>query len=237
MKPGRCVSMKPGRAAKVLNDRAGAARGLDRRAGVRPRASSSFTRGSPAGPTTSIATTPTPSALTDHGVQMFDYRGSTRISTPGEVVTLYPDETHDGRAGTREGFGYRIVYVQPARLSEALRAAPRKAVAAAVRARARVDRRSAVACRRAGIRGAPRVARGGQPHRRSRRGRSPPPSGRSPPRAIDHGGRRARPAAARRRVHPRHPLDASSSRPPDCRGSTWPASSRRCSARARIAIR
>ena len=59
--------------------------------------------------------------LTDRGVQMFDYRGSTRTSTPGEVVTLYPDETHDGRAGTRDGFGYRIVYVQPARLGEALR--------------------------------------------------------------------------------------------------------------------
>jgi AraC-like DNA-binding protein len=59
--------------------------------------------------------------LTDRGVQMFDYRGSARTSLPGEVVTLYPDEPHDGRPGTREGFGYRIVYIQPARLSEALR--------------------------------------------------------------------------------------------------------------------
>jgi AraC-like DNA-binding protein len=59
--------------------------------------------------------------LTDRGVQMFDYRGSARTSLPGEVVTLYPDEPHDGRAGTRDGFGYRIVYVQPARLGEALR--------------------------------------------------------------------------------------------------------------------
>jgi AraC-like DNA-binding protein len=59
--------------------------------------------------------------LTDRGVQMFDYRGSARTSLPGEVVTLYPDEPHDGRAGTRAGFGYRIVYIQPARLAEALR--------------------------------------------------------------------------------------------------------------------
>jgi AraC-like DNA-binding protein len=59
--------------------------------------------------------------LTDRGVQMFDYRGAARTSLPGEVVTLYPDEPHDGRAGTHDGFGYRIVYVQPARLSEALR--------------------------------------------------------------------------------------------------------------------
>ena len=59
--------------------------------------------------------------LTDRGVQVFDYRGSVRASTPGEVVVLYPDEPHDGRAGTDEGFGYRIVYVEPSRLTEALR--------------------------------------------------------------------------------------------------------------------
>ena len=60
--------------------------------------------------------------LTDTGVQAFDYRGATRISTPGEVVVLHPDETHDGRAGTPDGFGYRIVYVAPARIHEAARA-------------------------------------------------------------------------------------------------------------------
>jgi len=59
--------------------------------------------------------------LTDRGVQVFDYRGSVRTSMPGEVVVLYPDEPHDGRAGTGEGFGYRIVYVEPSRLTEALR--------------------------------------------------------------------------------------------------------------------
>jgi AraC-like DNA-binding protein len=59
--------------------------------------------------------------LTDRGVQVFDYRGSVRTSTPGEVVVLYPDEAHDGRAGSDDGFGYRIVYVEPSRLTEALR--------------------------------------------------------------------------------------------------------------------
>ena len=58
--------------------------------------------------------------LTDLGVQVFDYRGATRTAMPGEVVALYPDEVHDGRAGTGEGFGYRIIYVEPAQLSEAL---------------------------------------------------------------------------------------------------------------------
>ena len=60
--------------------------------------------------------------VTDRGVQVFDYRGSSRVSTRGQVVVLYPDEAHDGRAGTREGFGYRIVYVEPTRLADALRA-------------------------------------------------------------------------------------------------------------------
>jgi AraC-like DNA-binding protein len=60
--------------------------------------------------------------LTDCGVQVFDYRGATRVSAPGQIVVLYPDEPHDGRAGTGEGFGYRIIYVEPVQLSEALRA-------------------------------------------------------------------------------------------------------------------
>ena len=60
--------------------------------------------------------------VTDSGVQVFDYRGSVHASRPGQVVVLYPDEAHDGRAGTGEGFGYRIVYVDPSRLGEAVRA-------------------------------------------------------------------------------------------------------------------
>lgn len=60
--------------------------------------------------------------VTDCGVQVFDYRGSVQTSTPGQVVVLYPDEVHDGRAGTDDGFGYRIIYVEPSLLSDALRA-------------------------------------------------------------------------------------------------------------------
>ena len=60
--------------------------------------------------------------LTDVGVQAFDYRGVAEISTRGKVVVLHPDETHDGRAGTPDGFGYRIVYAPPARIHEAARA-------------------------------------------------------------------------------------------------------------------
>src|SRR5499426_24585 len=59
--------------------------------------------------------------VTDRGIQVFDYRGESRVSTRGQVVVLYPDEVHDGRAGTADGFGYRIIYIEPAHLIEALR--------------------------------------------------------------------------------------------------------------------
>ena len=59
--------------------------------------------------------------VTDVGVQAFDYRGATRVSTRGQVVVLHPDEAHDGRAGSDEGFGYRIVYIAPSRVAEAAR--------------------------------------------------------------------------------------------------------------------
>ena len=60
--------------------------------------------------------------VTEAGVQTFDYRGRVERSTPGQVVVLHPDELHDGRAGTEAGFGYRIVYVEPARIAAAVRA-------------------------------------------------------------------------------------------------------------------
>jgi AraC-like DNA-binding protein len=60
--------------------------------------------------------------VTDLGVQTFDYRGATERSLPGQVTVLHPDERHDGRAGTDGGFGYHIVYVEPARIGDAVRA-------------------------------------------------------------------------------------------------------------------
>ena len=59
--------------------------------------------------------------ITDAGVQVFDYRGAKRSSLPGDIVVLHPDEPHDGRAGTSAGFGYRIIYLQPSAVSEAVR--------------------------------------------------------------------------------------------------------------------
>jgi AraC-like DNA-binding protein len=54
------------------------------------------------------------------GVQSFTYRASLRHSLAGNTVVLHPDEVHDGHAGTDEGFRYRMLYVAPARLQEAL---------------------------------------------------------------------------------------------------------------------
>ena len=71
-------------------------------------------------------------AVTDVGVQTFDYRGSVERSLPGQVTVLHPDEKHDGRAGTDGGFGYRIVYVLPEHVAAAVRAI-RPADATAVR--------------------------------------------------------------------------------------------------------
>jgi AraC-like DNA-binding protein len=67
--------------------------------------------------------------VTNAGVQCFWYRGSVHSSTPGEVVVLHPDEVHDGFAGTSQGFGYRILYVEPARVLEACRAIAGRACA------------------------------------------------------------------------------------------------------------
>lgn len=60
--------------------------------------------------------------VTETGVQRFTYRGTVYDSLPGQVLVLHPDEAHDGRTGTGAGFGYRIVYVHPARVGDALEA-------------------------------------------------------------------------------------------------------------------
>ena len=58
--------------------------------------------------------------ITLSGVQTFRYRGAARHCLPGQCHILHPDETHDGAAGTDAGFAYRILYVDPALIQEAL---------------------------------------------------------------------------------------------------------------------
>lgn len=51
--------------------------------------------------------------VTTAGVQVFGYRGSRRVCLPGQLHILHPDEAHDGRPGTEDGFSYRILYIPP----------------------------------------------------------------------------------------------------------------------------
>jgi AraC-like DNA-binding protein len=54
------------------------------------------------------------------GVQSFRYRGTAQRSVRGQVFVLHPDETHDGHAGTAAGFRYRILYIEPRAIQDAL---------------------------------------------------------------------------------------------------------------------
>ena len=70
--------------------------------------------------------------VTLRGVQAFSYRGEQRYCLPGQCHILHPDETHDGGAGTEDGFGYRIIYIDPSLVQEALGGKPLPFVAAPV---------------------------------------------------------------------------------------------------------
>jgi len=54
------------------------------------------------------------------GVQSFVYRGVRANSVRGNVIVIHPDEVHDGRAGAEPGFRYRMIYLQPALVRDAL---------------------------------------------------------------------------------------------------------------------
>jgi len=58
--------------------------------------------------------------LTTAGIQVFRYRGSRRLCLPGQLHVLHPDERHDGAAGTDDGFGYRILYIAPELVRDAI---------------------------------------------------------------------------------------------------------------------
>lgn len=58
--------------------------------------------------------------LTLSGVQSFDYRGARRDSLSGHAIVIHPDEIHNGRSGIAEGFRYRMIYVEPRLIREAM---------------------------------------------------------------------------------------------------------------------
>jgi AraC-like DNA-binding protein len=57
--------------------------------------------------------------VTLEGVQTFDCRRTTHHSLAGQVMVLHPDERHNGRAGSANGFGYYMMYIEPSRIREA----------------------------------------------------------------------------------------------------------------------
>ena len=58
--------------------------------------------------------------ITTAGVQLFRYRGARRVCLRGQLHVLHPDERHDGGPGTDDGFAYRILYVAPELVRDAL---------------------------------------------------------------------------------------------------------------------
>lgn len=70
--------------------------------------------------------------ITIAGVQTFKYRGELRHCLPGQCHILHPDELHDGAAAGDAGFGYRILYIQPALIQQALQGRPLPFVATPV---------------------------------------------------------------------------------------------------------
>ncbi len=53
--------------------------------------------------------------VTLQGHQGFSHRGRRHVSTPGTVITMNPDEAHDGAAAGDEGFAYWMLYPEEVR--------------------------------------------------------------------------------------------------------------------------
>lgn len=58
--------------------------------------------------------------VTTIGAQCFSYRGASHRCLPGQVFILHPDEPHDGYGGDEQGFGYRIAYIDPSLVGDAV---------------------------------------------------------------------------------------------------------------------
>ena len=47
----------------------------------------------------------------EQGVQQFYHRGSNYTAPPGTIISLNPDEVHDGMSASKTGYRYRMVYI------------------------------------------------------------------------------------------------------------------------------
>jgi AraC-like DNA-binding protein len=69
--------------------------------------------------------------VTLEGVQSFRCRGALRNGLPGSILSINPDEMHDGHSGTSDGYAYCMFYVAPHKVAAALEDAHERAVAPA----------------------------------------------------------------------------------------------------------
>ena len=58
--------------------------------------------------------------LIERGVQTFHHSGSRHIALRGTMITVNPDEVHDGISASKSGYEYRMVYVDPLKMHEML---------------------------------------------------------------------------------------------------------------------
>ena len=68
--------------------------------------------------------------LTQEGVQSFRCRGALRHGLPGSVLSINPDEMHDGHSGTSGGYAYCMLYISPGTVVDALEEARERPAAA-----------------------------------------------------------------------------------------------------------
>ena len=54
----------------------------------------------------------------EEGVERFRYRGADHLAAPGSIVLMNPDALHTGQAECPEGWGYRMLYLDPDALTE-----------------------------------------------------------------------------------------------------------------------
>ncbi len=66
--------------------------------------------------------------LTQEGVQSFRCRGEKRHGMPGSVLSINPDEMHDGHSGTPAGYAYCMLYVCPTAVMASLEDARERSV-------------------------------------------------------------------------------------------------------------
>ena len=58
--------------------------------------------------------------IIENGAQKFYHGGSTHLAPSRSIITVNPDEVHDGKTATDTGYQYRMAYIRPELISELL---------------------------------------------------------------------------------------------------------------------